>query len=454
LAATTSAASGRGARTPAAAPTVVRTSAPESSTGWAGSSEAPVVTTATTGCGGRPRRARSSARASAVGGCARSIRHVPFGEARSVPAPTTTASEQARTRARTNLSASLSSPITACERGSLGTATTPSSDSTKFATTQGSSSPIAPPYSASSSSGTSHRARSSSSARTLKASIGDPPGTTYLVPTRDHAARCGVLGRADKYRYRRSLRPRIAWCSRSGLPAAPSGSPRQRKELGAQRRVLVVQATPYRRHRQRAVLLDAAHCGAHVRGLQLDRDAARAGELAQAVRDLLGEPLLHREAPGVKPNEPRQLRDAEDLVACDVADVRTPVERQGMMLAERVKADRSLDDLRVAPFHALGPLGREERAQLRVAVVACRRVVERAQEAPRRVTRARCVEIQAERLEDLGGVPLEVRPLRRRQVTGRLALVGGELEDVTHATSSCLRGARRGRSASAIAQNS
>ena len=73
------------------------------------------------------------------------MRQVPCGEASSVPEPTTTASAHARTSARTNRSASLSSPITACERGSRGTATTPSSDSTKFATTQGSSRPIAPP---------------------------------------------------------------------------------------------------------------------------------------------------------------------------------------------------------------------------------------------------------------------------------------------------------------------
>ena len=158
----------------------------------------------------------------------------------------------------------------------------------------------------------------------------------------------------------------------------------------------------------------------------LHRDAARAGELPQSVGDLLGEPLLHREAPRVEPHEPRELRDAEDLVAGDVADVGAAVERQRMVLAQRVEADRALDDLRVAPLDALGPLGREERAQLRVAVVAGRRVEERLQEAPRRVARAGRVEVEAERREDLGGVALEPRPVRRSRGRAPLAARGRE----------------------------
>ena len=90
------------------------------------------------------------------------------------------------------------------------------------------------------------------------------------------------------------------------------------------------------------------------------------------------------------------------------------MERQRVVLAERVEPDGALDDLRVAALDACGPLGREERAQLRVAVVAGRRVVQRPHEAPRRVARARRVEVEPERGEDLGGVALEARPVRRR----------------------------------------
>ncbi|MGH3048683.1 MAG: cytochrome c maturation protein CcmE [Gaiellaceae bacterium] len=41
-----------------------------------------------------------------------------------------------------------------------------------------------------------------------------PSSNTCPLLARDHAARCGVLGRARKNHYERSLRPCIAWCSR------------------------------------------------------------------------------------------------------------------------------------------------------------------------------------------------------------------------------------------------
>src|SRR4029079_10048365 len=117
-------------------------------------------------------------------------------------------------------------------------------------------------------------------------------------------------------------------------------------------------------------------------------------------------------ATGVEAHEARELRDAEDLVAGDIADVRTTMERERVMFAERIKADRALDDLRVTSLDALGPLRREYRAQLRIAVVAGGRVEERAHEPPWRLARAGRVEIEPERLEDLGRVALETLPVR------------------------------------------
>jgi hypothetical protein len=42
------------------------------------------------------------------------------------------------------------------------------------------------------------------------------PAASPGSPARDHAARCGVLGRVLSLGYERSLRPCIAWCSRPG----------------------------------------------------------------------------------------------------------------------------------------------------------------------------------------------------------------------------------------------
>ena len=53
------------------------------------------------------------------------------------------------------------------------------------------------------------------------ARLSAPSGSTRLLPTHDHAARCRVLSRAHSFRYGRSLRPCIAWCSRPGSGAAP-----------------------------------------------------------------------------------------------------------------------------------------------------------------------------------------------------------------------------------------
>ena len=129
------------------------------------------------------------------------------------------------------------------------------------------------------------------------------------------------------------------------------------QELAPQLGVLE-RAAPERRDRAR-VLLDAAHLRAEVRRLEVDGDAARRDELDERVGDLLAEPLLHGEAPREQAHEPRQLRDADDPVAGDVADVRDAVERQRVVLAEALERDRPLDDLaardsRAAPWLSAG----------------------------------------------------------------------------------------------------
>ena len=90
-----------------------------------------------------------------------------------------------------------------------------------------------------------------------------------------------------------------------------------------------------------------------MRRLEVHGDAARRDELDERVGDLLPEPLLHGESARVEAHEPRQLRDAEDLAAGDVRDVRGAVERQRVVLAEREERDRPLDDLAVRAVDAV-----------------------------------------------------------------------------------------------------
>ncbi len=287
-----------------------------------------------------PSRRRSSANASAAAGIGplRPSRR-PSATPCSVPEPRSTTSAHARSRPideAVGLALAATSRFERLER----IATTPSSVSTKFAYEAGlGARPSGPPYSRSSSSGRSKAGRPGRSSRSSSGFTRAGTSVEEVPP------QVRVL--------RRSRRARTS--SRSASP------PR-----------------------------DAAHLRAEVRGLEVDGDAVRRDQLDERVRDLLAEPLLHREPAGVELDEARQLRDADDLGAGDVGDVRGAEERQRMVLAQAVERDRTLDDLAdEAPSASPRPLGRERRQQLRVAVVAGGRVVERPQEPLRRLAACR-----------------------------------------------------------------
>src|SRR5581483_11436941 len=95
-----------------------------------------------------------------------------------------------------------------------------------------------------------------------------------------------------------------------------------------------------------------------------------------------------------------------------------------MVLAERGEADRALDDLRRRGVGAVPALAREGGEQLRVAVVAAGRVVQRPQEPLRGLARTGGVERHPERGEDLRDVLAVAVPVRGRD------LARGELERV------------------------
>ena len=96
------------------------------------------------------------------------------------------------------------------------------------------------------------------------------------------------------------------------------------EELASQVGILVVQPAPERGHRVRAFFLHAAHLRTEVDGLDMHGHAARLNKVTERVRDLFSQTLLHGESPRVEPDEPGQLRDAEDLSICDVRDVTAP----------------------------------------------------------------------------------------------------------------------------------
>src|ERR1700682_2050486 len=98
----------------------------------------------------------------------------------------------------------------------------------------------------------------------------------------------------------------------------------------------------------------------------------------------------------------------------DVAGVSVPVERERLVLRQGEELDRSFDDLADAAVRAATALGRKRGEQLGIAFIAHGRVEQRAQVAGWSVARAGSVQVHSERLEDLGGVALELLPLLRR----------------------------------------
>jgi hypothetical protein len=122
---------------------------------------------------------------------------------------------------------------------------------------------------------------------------------------------------------------------------------------------------------------------------QVDRDAVWEQDLLQRFGELAAYALLNREAAGEQPHQPDQLGKAEDVLVCDVADVRLAEERQSVVLTEGEERDRSFDDLADPAVRTAVAFGLEGGDQLLVAFVPAGGVEEGAQETAGGVGRGR-----------------------------------------------------------------
>ena len=95
---------------------------------------------------------------------------------------------------------------------------------------------------------------------------------------------------------------------------------------------------------RRAGLLDPAQRHAHVLGLEHDADALGLELALEPARDLRRQPLLDLQGAGEQLDDPGQLREADDPLAGQVADVGDADEGQQVVLAERVERDVPGDD--------------------------------------------------------------------------------------------------------------
>ena len=158
-----------------------------------------------------------------------------------------------------------------------------------------------------------------------------PPGR------RARAAPRRARGRARRRRRRRARRRAIVRSrARRWLRTSSRNSRRSSGSSNAPRQNVVIVRECSSTPRICVQRCDASRWTATPRGAISDDEP---------VGDLLAEALLHREPAREEAHEARQLRDADDPLACDVADVRGAEERQRVVLAEALERDRALDDL-------------------------------------------------------------------------------------------------------------
>ena len=79
-------------------------------------------------------------------------------------------------------------------------------------------------------------------------------------------------------------------------------------------------------------------------GLEHHPDAERLEGLVDPVGDLAGHPLLHLQVAREQLDDARELRQPDEAVAGQVADVRDAAERQQVVLAQRAERDVGDDD--------------------------------------------------------------------------------------------------------------
>src|SRR5439155_1479846 len=120
----------------------------------------------------------------------------------------------------------------------------------------------------------------------------------------------------------------------------------QLHELGARLGAVAEGAEHRRRHRLGVLLLLAAHEHAEVDRFHDHGDAPRLERFVQRIRDLGRESLLHLQPPAVHLDEPRDLREADDLLARHVRDVGLAKKWDHMMLT--IVPEMSADEERRA----------------------------------------------------------------------------------------------------------
>src|SRR5690606_22859460 len=174
------------------------------------------------------------------------------------------------------------------------------------------------------------------------------PPTSSAAARSPASPRATISTTAPAARARRAVSspiPREAPVTRTVRPrsAPPSADDaighREPEELLARPEVLQEDAAHRAGDRLRVLLLHAAHHHAQVVRLDDHPHARGPQRVPHRLRDLVRHPLLHLQPTSEDLDDPRQLREADDLAVRDVGDVDLAEEREQVVLAQRVHLD-------------------------------------------------------------------------------------------------------------------
>jgi len=115
-------------------------------------------------------------------------------------------------------------------------------------------------------------------------------------------------------------------------------------------------------------------------GFKIDGDTMGLEHGIQGVGDLLPDTFLDGKAPGEETHKAGELRNADDVLVSDIADVGMPMKWQRVMLTETKKVDRPLNDLAQTAIWTPATFGLEDGEQFWVALVALGGIKHGAQE--------------------------------------------------------------------------
>src|SRR5947209_12383179 len=118
---------------------------------------------------------------------------------------------------------------------------------------------------------------------------------------------------------------------------------RRRKELGPQRCITLVLASPEGGAGQWGRFSYSPHLSTKVMGFEIHGYTVGLKHRIQGISDLLPDPFLHRKTLGEQAHEAGELRNTDDVLMSDISDIGMTIKRERVVLTKGKKLDCRLN---------------------------------------------------------------------------------------------------------------